>query len=72
SINVPLGNIDDKINGLKLDKQSPLIVACQIGSRSSAAGKKLSNAGFEHIYALRGGIQAWEDNHLPLKKGSQK
>ena len=72
SINVPLGKIDEKINELNLEKQRPVIVACQIGSRSSAAGKKLSNAGFEHIYALRGGIQAWEDNHLPLKKGTQK
>lgn len=72
SINLPLGSIDEKIDALKLDRQSPLIIACQIGTRSSAAGKKLSNAGFEQIFTIRGGVQAWEDNHLPLKKGSSK
>jgi rhodanese-related sulfurtransferase len=50
-----------------LDKQQPLYVYCLAGSRSSAAQKWLTKEGFKTVFNLRGGINAWNLDDLPLE-----
>src|SRR5688572_4114139 len=44
----------------KLDKEKPLALYCKSGGRSKDAMKMLANEGFKNIYALKGGLLAWE------------
>ena len=44
----------------KLDKTKPLALYCKSGGRTKDALKMLSNEGFKNIYALKGGLLAWE------------
>ncbi|MEE9413155.1 MAG: rhodanese-like domain-containing protein [Methylococcales bacterium] len=73
SINIPAAKLEKRLSELEKFKSKLLIVACQTGTRSTSACKKLKAAGFEEIMHLTGGIQAWEDQKLPLiRKKSQK
>ena len=49
-----------------LDKHKPLYVYCLAGSRSAAAQKWLIKEGFETVINLRGGINAWNLDDLPV------
>ncbi|MFP7723592.1 rhodanese-like domain-containing protein [Lysobacter sp. A3-1-A15] len=50
-------------------KALPVVMVCRSGQASAAAAKRLKKAGFEHVYWLDGGIQAWQQADLPLVKG---
>lgn len=73
SINIPAAKLEKRLSELEKFKNESLIVACQTGTRSTSACKKLKTAGFSDVFHLTGGIQAWEDQKLPLaRKKSQK
>ncbi len=57
AVNIPLYFIRLKLN--VLDKNTPYVVCCDTGRRSSAAAYILSERGFE-AYVLRGGLAATE------------
>ncbi len=67
SINAPFGKFDEHSKSLMKYKQSPVIVVCQTGMRSSPACKKFAQLGFEHIFNLTGGMQSWKENNLPFE-----
>ena len=50
-------------------KALPVVVTCRTGQASAGAAKRLKKAGFEQVYWLDGGIQAWQQAELPLVKG---
>ena len=56
AINVPVYNIEDKINDLVKDKQSTIILYCSTGSRSAKAKNILDKKGYENVYNLKDGI----------------
>jgi rhodanese-related sulfurtransferase len=49
-------------------KQSPIIVYCRSGQQSSHYCNRLKKQGYETVYNLKGGIQAWQQANLPLNK----
>lgn len=50
-------------------KALPVVAVCRTGQASADAAKRLKKAGFEQVYWLDGGIQAWQQADLPLIKG---
>lgn len=50
-----------------LDKHKPLYVYCLAGARSAAAQKWLIKEGFETVINLRGGMNAWNLEDLPVE-----
>ncbi|WP_430432520.1 rhodanese-like domain-containing protein [Methyloversatilis sp.] len=68
SRHIPVGQIDQRIGDLEKFKDRPLIVVCASGMRSASACSTLRKAGFEKVFALDGGIGAWEQAGLPLTK----
>lgn len=68
SRHVPVGQLDQRIGDLEKFKERPLIVVCASGMRSASACSTLRKAGFEKVFALDGGIGAWEQAGLPLTK----
>jgi thioredoxin len=43
-----------------IDKKKPVYVYCLAGGRSAAAAAKMRSMGFENVYELKGGINAWK------------
>lgn len=61
--NIPLADIDSKINTLPKDK--PLIVFCDHGRISVTAGNKLRKHGFDQVVSLEGGLTKWVEAGMP-------
>jgi|TARA_B100001750_G_C15506024_1_gene600384 rhodanese-related sulfurtransferase len=57
SLNIPMGQIINRLNEIEKDKT--LIVVCHHGIRSRAVGEYLSNNGFLEVLNLTGGIDRW-------------
>lgn len=66
--NIQLAKLAERAVELEAHKETPVIVTCQSGTRSMAAGKKLTALGFKQVYEMRGGMFAWKDNSLPISK----
>jgi rhodanese-related sulfurtransferase len=72
AINTPLGNLPAHLSKLEAHKNKPVLIACQTGTRSASAGKILTKAGFEQVFVITGGMQAWETEYkLPIKSASK-
>ncbi len=61
STNLTNENLADFIHDADMD--SPLIVVCYHGISSQNAANYLHEQGFDDIYSLDGGFQAWQDAH---------
>ena len=70
--NIPNAQLADRAAELEKFKDTPVILVCQTGLRSTSACKKLKNLGFAKVYSLDGGIDAWRSAGLPVKKGSKR
>jgi len=57
---------------LKKYKDKVVVACCESGMRSGAAARVLRTQGFTKVVNLRGGLQAWRAENLPLAKGSDK
>lgn len=64
----PLDALAARASGLAKDKSVPIIVVCQNGQRSSKAQAALKEAGYSEVYALEGGMAAWQQAGLPVIK----
>lgn len=53
---------------LKRYKDKVVITCCESGMRSGAAARVLRGQGFGKVVNLRGGLQAWRGESLPLVK----
>ncbi|MCK5445024.1 MAG: rhodanese-like domain-containing protein [Rhodospirillaceae bacterium] len=43
-----------------------VVLMCAVGKRSAAAAKQMMNAGFGDVHHMKGGINAWMDQDLPV------
>jgi len=68
AIQIPVGALKTRIGELEKHKDKTLLVYCKTGARSGAACKELSQAGFDKVYSLNGGLLAWQEAHLPISK----
>ena len=72
SRNIPLGVLVDRVSEIEKLKDTPVILLCQSGVRSSGACAKLAKLGFTKVHSLDGGIESWVQAGLPIKKGTKK
>ena len=68
ALHIPLPEIKDSNEQLKKYEARPLLFYCKTGTRSDEACKILNKQGVNNIYALSGGVQAWQDASMPLVK----
>jgi rhodanese-related sulfurtransferase len=72
AINSPLSKLPEQLSKLEIHKRKPILIVCENGTRSASAAKILTKAGFEQIFVISGGMQAWtEDYKLPIKVTSK-
>ena len=73
AINIPLGKLAQELTKIDNQKNKPLLISCQTGTRAASAGKILTKAGFEQVFVITGGMQAWESDYkLPVKISGKK
>jgi rhodanese-related sulfurtransferase len=69
---LPAADLGAKADTLKKYKEKPVIVYCENGAASGAAARTLRGAGFNKVVTLRGGLQSWRQDNLPLVKGAAR
>jgi rhodanese-related sulfurtransferase len=67
--NVQPSQFDPEHKQLAAARALPVVLVCKAGQSAGAAAKRLKQAGFEQVYVLEGGIQAWQQADLPLARG---
>jgi len=66
--NIPLSQLDARIEELRKFKDKPILVNCQAGMRAAKACGMLKKHGFSKVYNLQGGLNAWQQAKLPVVK----
>jgi rhodanese-related sulfurtransferase len=69
---LPQEQVAGSAETLKKYKEKVIVACCESGMRSGAAARVLRTQGFTKVVNLRGGLQAWRAENLPLVKGSDK
>jgi len=69
---IPQDEIAQSAETLKKYRDKVVVACCESGARSGAAARVLRAQGFSKVVNLRGGLQAWRAENLPLVKGSGK
>jgi molybdopterin/thiamine biosynthesis adenylyltransferase/rhodanese-related sulfurtransferase len=60
---IPLAELPERL--VELDRDETLAVHCKTGGRSARAVKLLQEAGFQNVYNVKGGIDAWSEEIDP-------
>ena len=60
---IPLPELPNRVN--ELDASREIIALCKMGTRSAKAVQLLSQAGFQKVRNLTGGIHAWSERVDP-------
>ena len=68
AVHLPLSQLKDRIDQVAKEKTRPVIVVDAKGMRGRGAGAILKKGGYNEIYMLSGGLQAWRDAGLPVEK----
>lgn len=65
SINIPLNELESRINEIPKDKE--IIMVCLSGEQSLKTTYFLMNAGYENVYNMKNGIIKWASKGFPTK-----
>jgi rhodanese-related sulfurtransferase len=66
--NVPQEQLAQATGTLQRSKDKVVITCCETGARAGVAARTLREQGFSKVVNLRGGLQAWRAENLPLVK----
>ncbi|MDH4108949.1 MAG: rhodanese-like domain-containing protein [Gammaproteobacteria bacterium] len=64
--NLPYDEIGSDQEKLERFKGKPIVAVCDAGITSAKLVATLRKAGMENVYSLRGGVNAWTQQSLPL------
>lgn len=67
AINVPQTGLEERAKVLDKYRGRPVIVYCNTGTNSGRAGAQLRKMGVDPIFQLKGGINAWQSDNLPIE-----
>jgi rhodanese-related sulfurtransferase len=67
AIRVPLDELDENLP--RIPKDRPVVAYCTWPNEGSSASlaQKLLERGYRNVWALQGGLQAWEEAGLPVE-----
>lgn len=68
SKNIPLSEIDKRVDEIAKFKDKPVIVTSGNTNKACAAARALKALGFTEVYQLQGGFSAWQSASLPTEK----
>jgi molybdopterin/thiamine biosynthesis adenylyltransferase/rhodanese-related sulfurtransferase len=65
AVGIPRGFLELRVEEKVPDHKTPVILQCASGTRSLLAARSLREMGYENLYNLTGGFNAWKDRGLP-------
>lgn len=65
AIGISRGFLELRVEEKVPDHKTPIIVQCASGTRSLLAARTLRELGYDNVYNLTGGFNAWKDRGLP-------
>ncbi|MGH7934848.1 MAG: molybdopterin-synthase adenylyltransferase MoeB, partial [Candidatus Binataceae bacterium] len=65
ALGIPRGFLELRIEEKVPDHKKPVILHCASGTRSLLAARALREMGYENVYNMTGGFNAWKDRGLP-------
>jgi adenylyltransferase/sulfurtransferase len=71
AIFIPRGFLELRVEEKVPDHKTPVILQCASGTRSLLAARTLRELGYENVYNLTGGFNAWKDKGLPWEAERQ-
>lgn len=63
---IPMGEIPARY--AEIDRSRPAIVVCRSGGRSARVVQYLRAVGYDNVYNLAGGMEAWIEASLPIER----
>ncbi len=66
--NIPAAELENRQKELQKHKSAPIILCSSRDSEGAKAGRILKFAGFEKVYSLKGGLEAWRNASLPVTR----
>ena len=63
TVHIPMREIPQRLD--ELDRERSLVVMCHVGGRSRNVAGYLLAVGFENVFNLTGGIEAWSQSIDP-------
>ena len=67
AVNVPVGEVAQRIPALATSKDRDIVVYCEKGPRARQAQAALQGAGFTSVRHLDGDMSAWREKQLPCE-----
>ncbi len=65
AVNVPRGFLEQKIEQVAPDREAPLVLYCQGGTRSALAARTLAHMGYSQVESANPGFSQWKDRRYP-------
>ncbi len=69
ALNISSDQLEKSLDKLAKFKENGIIFCCATGATSTKKARTLMHAGYQKVYALKGGIGSWQNANLPLTKG---
>jgi rhodanese-related sulfurtransferase len=66
--NILLAELTSVLQSLAALKQMPLVLVCKTDKHSAKAADLLREAGFQQVSVLRGGMEQWNKDGLPIER----
>jgi rhodanese-related sulfurtransferase len=66
AVNVPLDDLETRLDKAVKNKSTPVIMVCAAGARSKRAQAMAQKLGYEKVHSLQGGLKAWKEANLPV------
>lgn len=63
---IPLAGIDERAKEITRNTDKPILVYCAAGSHAPQAAAKLRAQGYSNVHALRGGLNNWQADKMPV------
>jgi rhodanese-related sulfurtransferase len=70
SVNLPFGQIEEKIASVAKNKNQQIVLVCPTGARAGRAAGLLKKLGYENVQAMQGGTKAWQEANYPVVKAA--
>lgn len=67
---IPDRELKTRLKELDKFKNRPIVVSCKGGLRATGTVSLLRKSGFKEVFALRGGVAAWQQASMPVEKGT--
>jgi len=67
ALNLPIGELPNRLTEVNAREDEPVILVCRTDRRSASSAAFLRGIGFRDARVLRGGMERWNQNSLPVE-----